>query len=306
MSYGLRAFGLEIASERLLPGLLPVASQRGRELLSLTFGDRAPIEAMLAEPRTLRYIRSFDGSPYAMLEGESGDVVFHYGDRALFHLSSDLRVLSCAPDGTGSADLSWQRVLLDTVLWSVSHLRGFEMLHASAIETDRGAVAFCGHSGRGKTSIAAEFLRRGLPLFTDDILAIDDSEGDVLVDVGPPLMNLPDTFPLEYLPGALQLAEFADERWVQMPHASSSSARLAAVVLIDRAPGQRAGCEPLDATTLTLLPHAVGLPHVTGRAARRFELVGALAAHAHVLHLTGDTSTPAAELADLVSQCLEL
>ena len=83
------------------------------------------------------------------------------GTARIFHLSTDGRVLRCAP--TDRDDPIWQRVLLDTVLWTVSLLRGYEQLHASAVRTADGVIAFTAGSGGGKTSLAAEFLRRGRP-----------------------------------------------------------------------------------------------------------------------------------------------
>lgn len=149
-----------------------------------------------------------------MLEGPEGDILFDYGRRALFHLSADHRVLRCAPaGGTGCA---WQRVLLDTILWTVSLLRGFELLHASAVETPAGIVAFVAVSGGGKTSLAAECLRRGAALFCDDILALDDPDGQVVGHPGPPLMNLPLPLTVESLRQAEVIDYFGDEKWVKL------------------------------------------------------------------------------------------
>lgn len=55
----------------------------------------------------------------------------------------------------------------------VLHARGWEVLHASAVETSRGVVAFCGDSGAGKSTIAYALHRRGFPLWADDAVALD-------------------------------------------------------------------------------------------------------------------------------------
>jgi hypothetical protein len=263
---------------------------------------RSELEPLADEPRVLRYVQSFDGCPYAMLEGSAGDLLLHYGSRALFHLSADRLVLRCAvADGP---DRSWQRVLLDTVLWTTSHVRGFELLHVSAVETTAGVIAFAAPSGGGKTSIAAEFLRRGGRLFCDDILAIDDAGGRVVGHPGPPLMNLPSTFDVDRLEQIEVIAEFGDERWAQVGPGSGHAQTLAAVVMLHRAPGERLECEPLDPTTLTLLPHAIGFPHLTERARRRFELVSALATQTSVVRLAADPAVPASVLAELLAEHL--
>ena len=88
--------------------------------------------------------------------------------------------------------------------------------------------------------------------------------------------------------------------------ASHSVQRIAAVVLIDRRKAAPTCCSAIDATSLTLLPHAIGFPHLDARARRRFELFGALAATARVVQLSADPDVPTAELADLVESRIGL
>jgi len=238
-----------------------------------------------------------------MLEGPGGDVLFDYGERALFHLSSDRLVLRCAP--ADPAEPSWQRVLLDTVLWTASLLRGFELLHMSAVELPAGVVAFAAQSGGGKTTLAAEFLARGGRLFSDDILALSEAGDGAVVHPGPPVANLPRAFPLDSLAGAEQLAELGDERWVRLPPPRPVAQPLAAVVLLEREPGAQLACEPLPTTTMTLLPFAVGFPHLADRARRRFELLGGVAARARTVRLRAGLDVPAAALANLLAEQIQ-
>ena len=49
------------------------------------------------------------------------------------------------------------------------------LLHASAIILNEKLILFIGESGAGKSSIAAEFSRRGYTLFTDDVCVLDTS-----------------------------------------------------------------------------------------------------------------------------------
>lgn len=55
----------------------------------------------------------------------------------------------------------------------VLQARGWEVLHAGAVETSRGVVAFCGDSRAGKSTIAYALHRRGLALWADDAVALD-------------------------------------------------------------------------------------------------------------------------------------
>jgi hypothetical protein len=59
----------------------------------------------------------------------------------------------------------------------VLNLRGTPCLHASAVVIDGRAVAFLGHSGAGKSTTAAAFVRRGFAALTDDVLALERKLG---------------------------------------------------------------------------------------------------------------------------------
>jgi hypothetical protein len=259
----------------------------------------------------------FDGCRFSMGERAGGEIVFDYRPRALFHLSADHHVLRCAPAEGG--DASWQRVLLDTVLWAISFLRGLELVHASAVETPVGVVAFLAGRGAGKSSLALEWLRRGGRLFSDDIVALEQVGERVLAHPGPPLMNLPTKGVLPDPDGLEPVAQIEGERWVHVKHHCRHPQPLAAIVLLERVgradrtrsaadllAGCGAGCQTVEATMLTLLPHGVGLSHTRERAARRFVLFGALAAATPVHRLAADATLPVGELVDRVEQSVIL
>ena len=297
----LSAFGLAVESEFALPGghdddgrSLP------REQLVLRLVSREELEPLAREARVLSWLYVFDDCPYAMLEGADGDVLLHYGHRALFHLSADRQVLRCAP--TDIDEPTWQRVLLDTVLWTASLLRGYELLHASAVQTESGVVAFLAGSGGGKTTLAAEHLRRGSVLFCDDILALDDSGPHVVGAPGPPVMNLPRHLVHDLVGESNVIADFGEEQWVVVDRPPLAAQRLAALVVVDRAAGRQSACSELEATSLTLLPHAIRYPDLPVRERRRFEICGRVATTTAVLHLTAEPSVPTGVLADLVEE----
>ena len=62
--------------------------------------------------------------------------------------------------------------LLGEVLPCLLHQRGLFPLHASAVATDRGAVAFSGNSGSGKSTLAAAFAEGGMGQLADDELVV--------------------------------------------------------------------------------------------------------------------------------------
>ena len=302
----LDAYGLEVTTDITLPGLRTDAPARtgragARPYLTLRAAPAAELPSPWDEPRYLRNLQSYDGAAFAMLESPDGDVLFVYGRTTLFHLSADLTTLRYAvgaPD-----DPAWQRVLLDTVLWTVSLLRGFELLHAGAVRTGHGLIALVARTGGGKSTLAAEFLSRGATLFADDIVALENSGDEVIAHPGPPLMNLPRVLAPAPV-SATVIADFGDERWVAIDRTGAIASPLAAVVLIDRAPGETARCVPIDATSLTLLPHAVSLPHLADRARRRFDIFGSVSASVPVLSLHADPTVPPSALADLIERGL--
>jgi hypothetical protein len=66
------------------------------------------------------------------------------------------------------------------VLPMVVQARGAEVLHASAVTTRAGVVAFCGKSRTGKSTIAVGLNRRGYRLWADDTVAFDPSPDQAL------------------------------------------------------------------------------------------------------------------------------
>jgi hypothetical protein len=94
-----------------------------------------------------------------------------FPERADFELDARGTRLVAAPL-PGTSDEMLRHLLLDAVLPLVVHLRGGEALHATAVKTPRGVVAFLGESGAGKSTLAASFIDAGCELVCDDCLAL--------------------------------------------------------------------------------------------------------------------------------------
>lgn len=60
-----------------------------------------------------------------------------------------------------------------SVLPMVLQVRGWEVLHASAVLTSKGVVAMCATSGTGKSTTAVGLSQRGWPLWADDAVAFE-------------------------------------------------------------------------------------------------------------------------------------
>lgn len=296
------AFGMYVASDIALPGAAPRPEPAPTPDLLLRSVSREALEGLADSPRYMRYLHSFEGCGYAMLEGEDGDLLFHYRERALFHLSADRRVLRCAVSQRGTA---WQRVLLDTVFWTVSLLQGFELLHAGAVVTSRGLIALVGPSGAGKTTLAIELLRRGGVLFTDDIVALQARGDEAIAHPGPALMKVPRSV-APWDPHAWEvLAEVDDEDWVSVRRAPPPPQPIRAIVLLN--PGATsAECVSTTPTSLEVLPYMVTFIHLPEeRRRRQFEVAGGLAAGASLISLSRPPRADPSQLADLILQCLD-
>lgn len=94
---------------------------------------------------------------------------------ARFHVSDGSTISIELAQGASLNDM--RAFLLGSAMGALLHQRGFLPLHASAVEIDGNAVAFCGTSGAGKSSIALNLIKRGHRLLCDDICSIDLASG---------------------------------------------------------------------------------------------------------------------------------
>ena len=80
--------------------------------------------------------------------------------------------------------------LLGPVLAFILRLRGTVCLHASCVALGSRAVALVGQAGAGKSTTAAAFARRGIPVLSDDAAAVDDRGANLVVQPGNPRLRL--------------------------------------------------------------------------------------------------------------------
>src|SRR5262249_11300592 len=80
--------------------------------------------------------------------------------------------------------------LLGPVFGLVLRLRGFFTLHASVVCIGDVAIAVAGSPGAGKSTTAAALAHHGCPVLSDDIAALRELDGDILVQPAYPQLNL--------------------------------------------------------------------------------------------------------------------
>jgi hypothetical protein len=72
----------------------------------------------------------------------------------------------------GSSPEEVRLFLLGAAMGALLYQRGLFPLHGSAVETRWGAMVFVGLAGVGKSTLAAEFHRKGYRLLSDDVCAV--------------------------------------------------------------------------------------------------------------------------------------
>lgn len=259
--------------------------------------------------------------------GRHGTPVAH--TRAIHHLCPDARVLRCAP--SDPTDVTWWREVLDSALFTAALLHGYEALHAGAVATPHGAIAIAAASGGGKSTLLSELLARGYALMADDVLVLESAgagpgggrpaipeshnRGSASTDAnadgaptaprahpGPPLMTVP-AARLRALSEALApavpqlLASPADERWIALP-VHPEPLPLAAVVVLNRAPGLDIELRPIEQPLAALLGALLRFPRTPARERSRFEMAGAIAARVPIWRLDADPGVTPGALAE--------
>ncbi len=280
-----------------------VPADHGPVDVTIRLGSREDVEAAWAPREPAAAWRSVfgDGEIFSGERAADGSYRLAYGQEALFFVSADAATVVCGPEDRH--DPAWQRVLLDAVLMITSVAAGFDLLHAGAVQTSAGVVAVAAQSGGGKSSVVAELVRRGYPLFCDDVLVLDRGPDGLCSHPGPPLMNVPlspERFPVSEIGSVL--ATFGEEAWVAVERGAGGACPLAAVCLLERGPQVTTQVQRLAPTPLHLRAHVYPLRVPAERDRKRFELLADLVESIPVLRLrTGPDVTPSG-VADIVER----
>jgi hypothetical protein len=300
------ALGFRIAADFEVPGL-PLrewdASAPQIELRRASGDDMRELWSGASGPRIWWTIFE-DGCDYTVWRGREGDHLVDYAGRPAFHLSRDGLVLSCAEPQPISS--RWAQTLTDSVLWTVALIRGRQLLHASAVQSPQGAVAVLAAQGGGKSSLTAQLVLDGWPFVTDDILAFERRDSQIVVHPGPNLMNLSvalePALPAEALGDTLATFQSngSTERWLLIRGCASTELPLRATVLLRRGAYAQTELSRITATSVDVIGHTLAFRRIEGAQQRRFEAVSDLAERVPVYCLQASAETPPEELAAIL------
>ena len=177
-----RIYGFNVCSPWPLPG--PTVLNAGDpdvefyEGSPAVFSEAPPLPAN-PKPRDWFHRASFrDGSTY-----------LRWTDLFDFVISPDGRRVAFRPLAHASEE-SLRTYLLSQVLSFSLLKQGWEPLHATTVAVEGKAVAFLGDCGYGKSTLAAEFLRAGDRLITDDVLILKRRGKNLIAFPGPARLKL--------------------------------------------------------------------------------------------------------------------
>jgi hypothetical protein len=106
------------------------------------------------------------------------------------YLIQDGRNISVQPE-PGAAEKNVRLYLLGSAMGMLLHQRMMLPLHANAVLLSGAAVAFLGHPGAGKSTMAAWFADKGYELLSDDVCLVTKiKEGYPTAHVGLPRIRL--------------------------------------------------------------------------------------------------------------------
>lgn len=99
------------------------------------------------------------------------DYLLRFPDQGDFLISRDGSDIRCRPL-PGTPESTIRHLFLDQVVPMVLSRQESLVLHASAVLTPQGVIAFVGKSGQGKSTLAACFGQSGFRLISDDYLVL--------------------------------------------------------------------------------------------------------------------------------------
>jgi hypothetical protein len=186
------AFGLSIATNRPVPGLVPERESRAPDT-RVWFGALPLWPATRDFPDAFWYTGEPDSgsTPGLRVWKLAGETHFRllYSDGTDFIVDgAGHDVWATWPESGSLEDAT--TYLLGPVLAFVLRRRGFTCLHASVVAVGDRAIALMGPAEAGKSTTAAAFATLGYPILADDVAALVERGGTLHVLPAYPQLRL--------------------------------------------------------------------------------------------------------------------
>ena len=163
-----KAFGLVIESELTIPQLSEV------------FDVRSDVRIIPAQLRGIV-------DPEAPTTAEGGCIIPTLNDTLFRVTNGNLIEADVCQEDTESNVAVY---LMGSCMGAILVQRGFMLLHGSCVTDGRRSIQITGDSGAGKSTTAAEFLKNGWKLLTDDVTCIFERDGVAMVQSSYPSQKL--------------------------------------------------------------------------------------------------------------------
>jgi hypothetical protein len=179
-----------------------------------------------------------------------------------YRVTNGEEIIVCPEPGARPLDV--RAYLLGTLFVALCQQRHLLPLHASAVSTRKGVVAFLGRSGQGKSSLAAYLAQRGFSVLADDVCLIDSaSSGPAMVIPTAPWLKLWRTS-LEHLGSQVQGLErvFSEDDKYRLPLANTPSPEpIGRLVFLETNPNQASATEMQELSAVEAIPLLMDLTH---------------------------------------------
>jgi len=164
-----RIYGMVIASDATLPETIP--DDLARVDVQVRLLSKSEFQS-IAHSWFMNWTLP-GGEKWLSCAKIEGGYLLHFNELADFEIDKTGSEIICK-SGAGIPGDTIQHLLLDQVIPLVINLRGGEALHASAILTPYGVVAFAGLTGSGKSTITGSLFKMGYPFISDDCLTLQE------------------------------------------------------------------------------------------------------------------------------------
>jgi hypothetical protein len=170
-----RLYGLNIDSHDLL---LEMATAK-KTTVDVRVKNASPRISLSSLPSWFMNWTLPGGEKWLSCAKTEGGYLLRFNELADFTVDRIGSEIVCMPR-SGIPEDTIQHLLLDQVIPLVINLRGGEALHASAILTSHGVVAFAGPAGSGKSTITGSLIRTGYSFVSDDCLTLREKDQTIL------------------------------------------------------------------------------------------------------------------------------